>query len=98
MSKFSWGTVINRFDYDFDGKKLEVVKFHPWVSVDSRVMTGTPDEAATLYHCEELRESFYDMDSLLISWIARKNIGLNQHTLVQGICRALSTSSSGAKQ
>lgn len=78
MSKFAWGTVIDRFEYDFDGVKMEVTKYHP-----------RDDKNAILFHCEQLSEATETLFELVIAFIARKNLGLNQHALVSGICRAL---------
>lgn len=90
MSKsFPWGRVIDLFSYDFDGATMEVTKFHPWASAGITVHTGQPDESQTHYHCEELSASYDTLDALLIAWIANKRLGLNQHALVSGICRAL---------
>ena len=76
MKQFPWGSVIDRLKYDFDGVSLDVTKY-----VDK--------QGQTLYHVEELHASFYGMDSMLIAWIAYRRLGLNQHNLVGGICRAL---------
>jgi hypothetical protein len=89
--RFVWGRVIERFDYDFDGQRMELVKFHPWKSERGTVRTGDPDTMVTQYHCDKMSESFWCIDDALIAWIARKNLGLNQHALVAGICRALET-------
>jgi len=87
--KFSWGQVLDRFEFDMDGKPLEVVKFHPWQTEGSTVRTGLPDESVVNYHCEQIRESFLDLDALLIAWIAHRRLGQNQGALTSGICRAL---------
>lgn len=89
MSKFTWGRVIEKFEYDMDGRALQVVKFHPWKCSGSTVLTGQPDLEDICYHCEELHQSFDSLDALLIAWIAEKRLGLNQHALVSGMCRAL---------
>lgn len=84
--RFPWGIVLDIFDYDFDGQKLTVVKYHQWV------LNETPrraDESQPLYHSEELRASYRSLDALLIAWIAHRRLGLNQHMLVSGLCRAL---------
>lgn len=78
MDKFVWGKVIDQFSYDFDGKVLEVTKYHP---------KNYP--TSILYHCEEMHSSHHELDALVISWIAHKRLGLNQHNLVSGLCRAL---------
>jgi hypothetical protein len=85
MTKFPWGRVIERFDYDFDGEKVEVVKYFPKKA--NHLNMGFED--APQYHIEDLHESSNSLQYILISWIARKNLGLNQHALVAGVCRAL---------
>lgn len=89
MGKFPWGKVLDYFSYDFDGTVMEVTKFHPWKSSNCQMMTGDPDTAQTHYNCAELRASFDSLDALLICWIAHKRLGLNQHALVTGVCKAL---------
>jgi hypothetical protein len=90
MKNFTWGKVLNVFNYDLDGPTIDIVKFHPWVRGENgTVRTGEPDLGEIQFHCEELNESFHNIQSLLIAWIARKNIGNNQHHLVEGISRAL---------
>lgn len=89
MAKFPWGRVLTRFVYDFDGDVMEVVKFHPWKTDGCTVLTGNPDETLVRYHCEELHESSDSLQALLLSWMAHKNLGLNQGALVQGIAKAL---------
>jgi hypothetical protein len=77
MSKpFPWGLVLDRTTLYIDGVELEVTKYQD-------------NTAAVLFYCEELRESWESIDVLLISWIARKNLGLNQHALISGVCKAL---------
>ena len=90
MSKFNWGKVIDRFTYDFDGDVMEVIKFHPWQTEGNQVLTGQPDLSEIHYHCVELRESSESLQYLLIAWIANKNLGRNQYSLVAGISKALS--------
>ena len=89
MKKFSWGRVLNNFEYDFDGRFVLVTKYHPWKSEGCTVLVGDANEAETNFHCEELHESFGSIDTLLIAWVAHKNLGLNQHALVAGIAKAL---------
>ena len=89
MAKFSWGRVIAQFDYDFDGSTMKVVKFHPWKTEGCTVLTGNPDETLTYYHCEELHESSDSLQYMLLSWIAHKNLGLNQRALVHGVAKAM---------
>lgn len=89
MKKFPWGEVIDRFDYDFDGMQMSVVKFHPWVRHGSTILTGNPCLDIVSYHCEELHESSDNLLKLVIAWIAFKKLGLNEGSLVAGISRAL---------
>lgn len=81
--KFMLGEVINVFRYNFDGQELEIVKYYP--RIDSRAI----DITRTMYACEEIREHSDSLMQLVISWIAYKNLGLNEGSLVAGICRAL---------
>lgn len=89
MKKFAWGKVIDNFEYDFDGQVLTITKYHPWKRDGCTVLTGVENTEEIKYHCEELRESSNSLLHLVIAWIAFKNLGLNQHQLVYGICRAL---------
>lgn len=87
MGNFTWGKVIDRFEYDFDGAKVEVVKYF-----GREFINGHPTgnyETTPSYHIEELHESARSLQYMLIAYIARKNLGNNQHTLVAGICKAL---------
>lgn len=83
MKKFSWGSVIDRFEYDFDGVKMGVTKYHPRLTSTQEI-----NESKVLYHCEELSESANSVFELVISFIARKKLGPNNHSLVAGVCRA----------
>ena len=89
MKKFSWGEVLQNFEYDFDGVICNVVKYHPWESNGCTIFTGTPNKDEINFHCEELHASFENIEILLIAWMAYKKLGLNQHHLVSGIARAL---------
>jgi hypothetical protein len=89
MKSFSWGKVLKIFDYDIDGKPLEIVKYHPWHTEGVSVNTGNPNEAETLYHVNELHASYLSIEAAMIAWVAYKRLGLNQHALVTGVCRAL---------
>ena len=89
MKKFVWGKKIDCFSYNFDGRTMDVVKFHPWKMDGITVLSGQPDETEVRYHCEELHESAKTLHALVIAWIVRMRLGLNQHALVAGICRAL---------
>lgn len=93
MAKFTWGKVIEVFDYNLDGAKIEITKFHPWKRGDNgSVLTGEPDLGVVTFDCGELAEQSNKIEYLLLSWIARKNLGLNQHNLVAGVARALGVS------
>ncbi len=99
MKNFWLGKVVDSFLYNFDGDKVEVLKYHPFNrhKLNSTILKNmgeqepSPeyDSKQTLYHCENLNESFYSLESLLISWIARKHLGQNQYALTTGICKAL---------
>lgn len=89
MAKFPWGKVIDCFDYDFDGQKMEVIKYHPWKSHGHFIKTGNPDMEQVLYHCETMHESCTNLFHLVIAFIARNNLGLNQQALVAGIAKSL---------
>lgn len=91
MPAFTWGKILEIFEYDFDGKTVEVVKYLPHKFVDGQRVRGEYEDAP-LFHIEELREAAATLDAILISWIARQRLGLNQHALVAGICRALDIS------
>jgi hypothetical protein len=88
MSKFAWGKVIECFEYDFDGDKLSVTKYNPFNYEKNGGNTGRFTEEIC-YHVEEMREAFNSMQALLIAWIAYKNLGHNNGSLVAGVCRAL---------
>ncbi len=94
MDKFTWGKVIDKFSYDFDGNLMEVVKYHPWIVKNGHVKTGNPDFNKIEYHCADIHESSSNLYYLIISWIANKNLGLNQDSLVIGIAKALGIFSS----
>ncbi len=88
MNRFTWGKVIERFEYDFDGVKMEVTKYHPRKTVGIEI-TREIDESVISYHCEELRQSTDNLFALIVAFIAYKKLGLNQYALVAGISRAL---------
>lgn len=89
MSKFSWGKVIDNFALDFGGAGvLKITKYLPTKFVNGVGVRGEYDNEP-LYHSESLSESATSIELLVISWIARKNLGLNQHNLVTGVARAL---------
>jgi hypothetical protein len=86
---FTWGRVLHVFEYDFDGEVLYVTKYHPWKRQGCTVLRGQVDTETIEYHCEETSESAPSLYPLLISWLAYKRLGHNQHGLVPGLCRAL---------
>ena len=87
VKRFPWGKVIKMFEYDFDGDTVEITKYHPWKR--EGCFAKEPDESKVEFHCEELRQSSTSIQGIIISWIAKKNLGLNQASLVAGACRAL---------
>ena len=87
--RFSWGHVLDRFEYDFDGRTMEVIKYHSWKKDKGTLIVGDADESVIHYHCEELNESTESLEYLVILWIARQSLGQNQHALVRGIAKAL---------
>lgn len=89
MESFTWGKVVKVFTLDFDGKEVEITKYHPWKSENCRVLRGTADEATILYHCEELHASFSSFNAVILAWMVYKSLGLNQFALVSGLCRAI---------
>lgn len=90
MAQFSWGAVIEVFEYNFDGRKVEITKFHPWKRGSGGViLQGQPDPKVVQFDCDELSEHSNSLEYLLLAWIARENLGLNQHALVAGVARAL---------
>lgn len=87
MGRFVWGKVIERFEYDFDGDVVEVIKYFGTKYVNGH---GTKDyEDVPSYHIEEISESSDSLQSIIIAYFAYKNLGLNQRALVAGVCRAL---------
>ena len=88
MTRFPWGKIIDKFSYDLDGKFLGVTKYHPWEQKGSE-STKKPDYTQIFYHCEALHESFKSIQTLVIAWIVRDNLGLNQQALVAGVAKAL---------
>lgn len=88
MRNFSWGKVLERFEYDFDGEQVEVVKYLPTKFVDGSAVRGEW-ESEPMFHIAALHQSFSSLDAALIASIANKRLGLNQYALVAGVCRAL---------
>ncbi len=77
--KFAWGQVVDKFTYDFDGVTMEVTKYIP------------NGNTVIHFHSEDLHESTTSLMHLIVAWIAWRNLGLNQGSLVRGICKALET-------
>jgi hypothetical protein len=88
MNKFNWGAVIEKFDLNFDGEALEIIKYHPRLVVGNTV-TQAINETEINYHVEELHASYGSMFAAVIAWITFKQLGLNQYALVSGLCKAL---------
>lgn len=88
MAKFTWGKEIEHFTVDFGNLKLEVTKYFPTKFDGNFAIKGQYQETP-MYHSEFLNESAETVEYLIISYIARKNLGLNQHALVHGIAKAL---------
>jgi len=93
MGEFSWGKVIEKFDYDFDGVTLSVVKYHPTLYVDGFAKQGCYSDDVS-YHSEEMHRSCGSLFELLIYWLAHKQLGLNNGALAVGICKSLDIKSS----
>ena len=89
MSKFVWGKIIDQFSYNFDGKQMEVIKYHPWKTSSETVRVGNVDMKQTLYYCEDFHLSTKNLFHLIIAFIANENLGLNQNALVTGIAKSL---------
>ena len=89
MKRFSWGKVIDTFNFVIDGYELEIVEYHPWMCEGCQIKTGTPNLEVIEYHCEEIRESAHSMMVLIIAWMVNKQIGWNHAALVCGIARML---------
>lgn len=95
--KFPWGRVIERFKYNFDGDNVEIVKYHPHkrdekgfaVYDDEYNRFQAIDTDKIEYHLEGHHVSCGSVEGCLIYWMAEKHLGLNNHSLVAGICRAL---------
>lgn len=91
--KFTWGSVIERFNFNFDGVEMNVIKYHPWIYDKNGRGTQMIDENKINYSCEEISRSDESLFALTLYWIAHKQLGLNQGALVQGICKALNIES-----
>lgn len=86
--KFPWGRIVETFTYDFDGEKVEVVKYLPNKFANGIGIKGQYEEVP-LYHISELHQSTYSMVGILLAWIVHRQLGLNQSSLYVGICKAL---------
>lgn len=87
--RFSWGRVMETFNFVIDGYELEIVEYHPWIREGSRIKTGTPNLDLVEYNCDEISQSANSMMVLIIAWITYKQLGWNQDSLVCGIARML---------
>lgn len=87
--RFPWGQVIRQFNIDFDGEVMAVTKYHPWLTQDSNALTGQPNMNSVEFHSAEMHQSAASIEYLVLTWIARKNLGMNQHALVNGVAKAL---------
>lgn len=89
LTPFTWGQIIARFEYDFDGSIMRVVKFHPWKMSGFNICSGDVDETKTQYYCDELSEISDSLQGLLLSWLVFKNLGSNQSALICGLAKAI---------
>lgn len=87
--KFAWGKVIDKFEYNFDGMVMSVIKYHPWKTNGTVILSGEPDTDQVMYSCEEINESSENIIYLVIAWIVFKKIGRNNGSLASGIARAI---------
>jgi hypothetical protein len=96
-TKFPWGKVIDRFDYDFEGQAFEVVKYHPRVYVDGRG-TDQIDTESTMYHCDQISTCAGSLFELLVCWLASRSLGSTEALYVApAISRALKLNSTTGK-
>ena len=91
MKKFPWGKVIDRIEYDFDGKTLEIVKAHPWKSLSAPKSEREFDAEKVIYFCDELGVSTNSVMTMLLYWIVCQGIETEQEAsiLFLGVCRML---------
>ncbi len=87
--RFSWGKVLETFEFVIDGHELWIVKYHPWMRDGNRIKVGTPNLEVVEYNCDEICQSANSMMVLIIAWITYKQLGCNQDSLVCGIARML---------
>ena len=83
--RFTWGILINTFNFLIDGNALEIVEYHPWIREGTTIKAGTPNFDVVEYHCDEIRQSSNSMMIIIIAWIAYKQLGFNQDSLICGI-------------
>jgi hypothetical protein len=86
---FPWGEVIKIFDFDFDGKHVTIIKYHPWMRNGCTLLTGNPNPEETSFSVPVMSHSFASMDEALQSWLVFSHLGHNQGALASGMCRAL---------
>ena len=79
---------INQLGSLFDGVVLNVVKHHPRAQNGCTLLSGIYTDDIS-YHCEEMSASFNSMFELLMHWLTYKQLGLNESSLSQGLCRAI---------
>lgn len=86
---FSWGQPIAAFALNLDGQVCMILKYHPWVNEKGNIRVGRPDTDQVMFHNAATGYSDDSIQTAVIRWIAHTNLGLNQHALVAGICKAL---------
>lgn len=94
--KFSWGVPIETFELDLDGSTVTIVKYHPWKSSNGTVHVGDANMDEVLFHNAEISWSHRSIQESLVYWLTYKSLGLNNHSLAAGICRALDISKESA--
>lgn len=88
MSSFPWGRVIDTFEVRLDNTTHTITKYHPRKTVSGRVLRQI-DTDTTMYHCEDINQASQSLEHLYLTIMAENNLGLNQHSLVRGLARAL---------
>ena len=89
MSKFPWGKVVDRFDYDFEGQPFEVIKYQPRTYINS-FGTDQVDTSSISYHCPQIGTSADSLFELLICWLAVQSLSSTEALYVApAISRAL---------
>lgn len=94
--KFTWGVPIETFELDLDGTTVTIVKYHPWKSSNGTVHVGDANMDEVLFHNSEISWSHRSIQESLVYWLTYKSLGLNNHSLAAGICRALDISKESA--